>query len=90
MRFKAIEKLANEQEQIQEIYEYLRSAKADAYPFDDDTPISARVLSWDLKTTEDYINELCRKLLQDTVHYPNVEIISTVDRKFYRYTGDGI
>lgn len=89
MRFKAIEQLTNEQEQIQEIYEYLRSAKDDAYPFDDDTPVSARMLSWDLRTTEDHINELCRKMLNDTVHYPNVEIIPTVGRKFYRYTGNG-
>lgn len=87
MRFKAIGQLANDQEQMQEIYEYLRSAKNDL--FNDNTPTSARILAWDLKTSEDHINELCAKILQDTSHYPDVEIISSVDRKFYRYIGNG-
>lgn len=87
MRFKAIKQLT-EQEQMQEIYEYLRSAKNEIFN-EDNTPISARILAWDLRTSEDHINELCVKILQDTLHYPNVEMISSVDRKFYRYIGNG-
>ncbi|MFH1562927.1 MAG: hypothetical protein ABIF11_05865 [Nitrospirota bacterium] len=89
MRFKDIKQLANDQERMQEIYEYLRIVKNESELFSyDNTPISARMVSWDLRTTEDHINELCRKMLQDTVHYPSVTMIHRADRNFYRYTGD--
>ncbi|MFH1097075.1 MAG: hypothetical protein V1749_06210 [Candidatus Desantisbacteria bacterium] len=87
MRFKAIEQLTNDQEQMQEIYEYLRSAKNEL--FNDNTPTSARILAWDLRTTEQHLNELCEKMLQDRDHYPYVNMIHFADRKFYRYIGNG-
>lgn len=87
-RFKAIEQLTNEQEQMQEIYEYLRLVKSEAFPFEGNTPVSDKMLSWDLKTTVDRINELCRKMLQDVIHYPDVKVMSTKDREFYTYVGE--